>query len=452
MGFKTMHRKRRRWLALAVLAYAVAALAQETPEADAVLLRVRDRMLPELERLPRYTCVQTITRRLYVPESQTPGSSCAEVIAARQNRTHELPLMKWDRLRLEVAIADGQNVFSWAGAPRFEADAFEKLAGGGPLGSGDFGPFLSSILHVATVSFQKDQVVEGRRLLLYSYDMPLERSQYYIKGDKGWIVSAYSGTLLVDPVSLDVVSMSVRSGALPENKQVCQTLSEVDYTRIPIHDRAILIPQETRLRTIDPGGAESLSTTKYSGCREYSSQSRLFLQGPPSGPDAEVKHESAPPPLPPGLHFTGRIVTPVDSETAAAGDPIEVVLRKPLRDGKNSIAPAGALLHARLVRVEQQAAGFTIIALRFETMELNGTTIPLRATADLTPMDRSRFAAITSDLGPLDRSRFTDVTLVSQDAASLDTTVLTVRGARLLVRQLDLRWTTLPLEPAPKLP
>src|SRR5215467_14173876 len=102
MGFKTLRRKRRRWLALAVLACAAAALAQETPEADAVLLRVRDRMLPELEHLPRYTCVQTITRRLYVPESQAPGSSCAELIAAQQNRTHELPLMKWDRLRLEV--------------------------------------------------------------------------------------------------------------------------------------------------------------------------------------------------------------------------------------------------------------------------------------------------------------------------------------------------------------
>jgi hypothetical protein len=443
----------RRWLPpLVLLVCPLPSFPQQSYDPDAVLLSVRDRLLPELERLPRYTCVQTITRRQYHSASQAQRSSCAKVIAAHEQRKHELSLRSWDRLRLEVAIADKQNVYSWVGAPKFDKDAFEKLAGGGPLGSGDFGPFLTSILRLATISFQKEEAVDKRRLLLYSYDIPLERSRYYIKGDKGWMVTAYSGTLLLDPANSDVVSMTVRSGALPENKLVCQALSEVDYTRIPIHDRAILIPRETRLRMIDPEGGESLSTVKYSGCREYSSESRLLPEAPPSGPAAEVNHESAPQPLPAGLHFAGRIVTPIDSETAAAGDPVEVALRQPLRDGENTIAPAGALLHARLSRVEQQASGLTQIALRFETIELNGTTLALRATPDLTPMDRSRFAAITSDLGPLDRSRFRDVTQVSQDATSLDTTVLTVRGVRLQFRQLDLRWTTLPVEPVPKVP
>jgi hypothetical protein len=401
-----------------------------------------------MERLPRYTCVQTINRRYYLPQSRGERSSCAELIAAHQNRKHELPLKGWDRLRLEVAIADGQDVYSWIGAPKFEKDALEKLAGRGPLGSGDFGPFLSSILQRATVSFQKEEVVDGRRLLLFSYDMPLEQSRYYIKGDKGWLVTAYSGTLLLDPANSDIASMSVRSAEQSENKTVCQALSEVDYGRVPIHDRAILIPRETRLRMIDPGGAESLSTVKYSGCREYSSQSKMFFEEPQNSPATQVKQESAPPrPLPVGLHFTGRIVTPVDSDTAAAGDPIEVVLRKPMRDGKKTIAPDGALLHARLIRVEQQAAGLTQIALHFETMELNGATIPLRATPNSTPMVRSRLAAITSDLGPLDRSRFADLTLVSPDATALDITTLTVRGNRLLFRQLDWRWTTLSLDP-----
>src|SRR5215471_11974683 len=187
-----------RWTlpALALLACPFPGFPQQSYDPNAVLLSARDRLLPELERLPRYTCVQTITRRYYRPEPHVLTPSCAELIAAHAKRRHELTLLKWDRLRMEVAIADGQNVYSWVGAPRFEEGALEKLAGSGPLGSGDFGPFLNSILRKAEVSFRETQTAQKSPLLLYAYQMPLNRSSYHIKGDKGWMLTGYSGTLL----------------------------------------------------------------------------------------------------------------------------------------------------------------------------------------------------------------------------------------------------------------
>jgi hypothetical protein len=128
----------------------------------------------------------------------------------------------------------------------------------------------------------------------------------------------------------------------------------------------------------------------------------------------------------------GRIVTPIDSETAAAGDPIDAVLRKPLRGAANvTLAPAGALLHARLKRVEQWLGGYTQIALQFETIEVNGAAIPLRARADLAPL-----ASWTRGAGGM---------LVSRDPTSLDTTTFTLRGEHLHLRQFDWGWTTLPV-------
>jgi hypothetical protein len=395
-------------------------------------LSVRDRLLPELERLPRYTCVQTITRRYYQPEPHLQSSSCAELIAAHDKRKHELILNRWDRLRMEVAIADRQNVYSWVGAPKFEEGTLEKLASGGPLASGDFGPFLTSILAKAGVSFQEEQAAENKRLLLYSYQMPLNRSGYQIKGDKGWIPIGYSGTLVLDPVDSDIVGLRIRSDELEGNKAVCQTSSEIEYARVAIHDRAILIPSETRLRIIAPGGGETLSTTEYSQCREYSSKTRLFFDVPQDHPVTPAAQNAGKPDrLPAGLHFLGRVMTPVDSETAAAGDQIEVVLRKPLRGANNVlIAPAGATLHARLKRVEQWLGSFTRITLQFETMELNGTAVPLSARADMAP-------PMLRDLASM---------VVSRDPASLDTTSITLRGDHLHFLQLDWGWTTLPLD------
>jgi hypothetical protein len=44
---------------------------------------------------------------------------------------------------LDVAIADsGREIYSWPGARRIELEEAELLTGGGPFGSGPFGPFL----------------------------------------------------------------------------------------------------------------------------------------------------------------------------------------------------------------------------------------------------------------------------------------------------------------------
>src|SRR5262249_56781440 len=104
------------------------------------------------------------------------------------------------------------------------------------------------------------------------------------KGDRGWMVTGYGGAFELDPLASDIVAMSVRTDDLPENKAVCQARSEIDYARVAIHDRAILIPRETRLRMIGPDGSETLSTTEYSNCREYSSNSRLFFDRPEDHP------------------------------------------------------------------------------------------------------------------------------------------------------------------------
>jgi len=78
-------------------------------------------------------------------------------------------------------LVNGSNVFSWVGAPGFADDNIETLAGNGPLGSGDFGFFFREILLRTTLDFRREQVVDGRRLLEYSYDMPLEKSTYRVK-------------------------------------------------------------------------------------------------------------------------------------------------------------------------------------------------------------------------------------------------------------------------------
>jgi hypothetical protein len=430
MPFSRSGGRRWRWPAVTVVAAAaLVAAGQQAPSAESVLRRTRERLLDDVERLPRYTCVQTITRRYYRPQSE---GSCSALIAAREKRKSKPELRGWDRLRLEVAIVDGDNVYSWVGAPRFESGTLEQLAGRGPLNSGDFGPFLHSIFNLAAVTFKGQEPAGNRRLLSYSYDVPVEHSKYMVKTDAGWTPTAYSGVFVLDPEAGDIVSLTVRTAELPEGNPDCQAISEVDYGRMRIHERMVLIPRETRLVTIDRRGGETQSLTAYAGCREYASKTRMLFDAlPTDGATPAAAPAPLPTPLPAGLRFSGRIVTAIDSDTAAAGDPIEAVLRAPIRDKNVELAPAGVHLHGRLVGMEQRTTPLDSfrISIQFESIELKGRAVPLRAAPD-----SSTIVGV---------SVFRTPVWVSPGDAAPDVTAITFRKPHLRLEKFDWIWTTL---------
>lgn len=412
-----------RWaITLLVLLPWLAALGQQESDPEAVLRRTRERLLDDLSRLPRYTCVQTITRRYFQAPSQRPHS-CAELITARDQRKSELSIRSWDRLRLEVALVEGNSVFSWVGASEFEDNNFEELAGHGPLGSGDFGGFLDAILRYARIRFEKEEAVQNRRLLEYAFEMPSERSGYLVRGSSGWVSTPYSGTFLLDPEAADVVQLTVRTAELPEANPACQADTETRYQRTSIHDRMILLPEETSLNTIYRDGSDILSATTYERCREYASKSRVLMSAPAESAAGPAAQSAAVHALSPGLHFECRIVTPIDSTTAAAGDPVEGILRSPIRDKSSGISiPAGARLHGRLIQMEHRSGPFEWfrLSVHWESITSAGHEIPLRAEPDVF----NRIGQILVQPGEQDPRSFV------------------IRGDHLRLQQLDWNWTT----------
>ncbi|HYA97350.1 MAG TPA: hypothetical protein VEH49_04585 [Methylomirabilota bacterium] len=426
-----------RSVALVVFAASlVAASAQESPDPVATLGRIGQRVLYDLATLPRYTCVQSITRTYYDAPARVHRPTCAKLIEEQKTRKHELRVSGWDRLRLDVALAENRTIFSWAGAPRFSDDTLDKLAGRGPLGSGDFGTFLHEIFLRGTVVFRGEEVADGRHLLDYSYDMPLERSTYGVKAHDGWALTAHHGSLVLDPEAADIIKLVVETAELPEGVPACQATSEVTYGRTPIRERMILIPRETRLRTIDRPGSEASSVTLFANCREYGSSGRMVLDE--TGGAGENAAEGAPAlfagtGLPAGLRFDTRIVTPIDSDTAAAGDEMEAVLQSPLRDAKKAvIAPAGTRVHGRLIRVEylERPVDRFEIAVRMESIEIGGKRVALRATSY---PPRVRYTVHLDPGAEALLSRFLD---------PFDSATFFFRADHLRLKHLDSDWVT----------
>jgi hypothetical protein len=423
---------------------------QTTPPepSPAELFRVvRTRLMAEMNRQGRFTCVQNINRQVYSPSS-SKSQSCSAVLANRAKRKHDLPLLSSERLRLEVAVADNREIHSWPGAAEFSEDEIRKLTNSGPFGGGDFATFIPGIFGgSATVKFESYRTVDGRTLFAYAFDVPESASHYQIATAGGGLITAYGGSFSLDPQTNDLVQLTVRTAELPEATTACQTISDIQYERIDIHGNGVLIPRETGLRVIYRSGREATGVTSYSGCQEYSGKSTLrFDLTEASSADLLSPRPAVVSPsgnvFAGGLSFDCRIVTPIDSETTFAGSPIEAILRSPLRDkSKVVLASRGAHIRGHLVRFvdHKNPVRYFEIGVRLESIEVNGAKLPLYATlADPAPRPTSPPDELQDD--PL--SREADFVVAPPPNVGL----FFFSGVHLRVRQLDSAWITVSVD------
>jgi hypothetical protein len=130
---------------LTVLLGAATPAQELTPEV-LLLARIKVHMEQNLNRLPNYTCLQTIERSRRL----APG--------------HKFELV--DALRLEVAMVGNKELFAWPGAKNFEDRDLHELVQGGAIGNGNFGLHARSIFsraHRPILMSANGTSTDGRR-------------------------------------------------------------------------------------------------------------------------------------------------------------------------------------------------------------------------------------------------------------------------------------------------
>ena len=130
---------------------AIAAFAQDPFE---TLQRARDKMLAEIPTRPRYTCVETIDRSYFSRRSLLASPpSCERLSADRKAGRAKLRLDATDRLRVEVAVTQGTEIYSWTRPGSFSY-SLEQILQFGPTGTGAFAAHLIDIFSNPSVRFQ----------------------------------------------------------------------------------------------------------------------------------------------------------------------------------------------------------------------------------------------------------------------------------------------------------
>jgi hypothetical protein len=377
------------FLLLLLCAFATCVAAQQdfpADDANALLLHVRKNVTLTLERLPKYLCTETIDRSFFEAEADVTSASCDDIAKLRQEPDWSMRQYSSDRLRLDVAVSGGSEMYSWAGKARFHERSLADLVRGGATSTGAFASFLRAIFgtDAAAFSYNGDVSFDGRSLVEYSFTVPLEKSGLRISNRLHNAIVAYHGTFLVDPKTSDLVRLTIRADDLPAELQTCEDVTTLDYGHVQFSKVISLLPKEARLQVYHVNGSVSLNRTVFSGCHEFRGESSLEFGDVPAA-ELATSRKPAPQPLvlPPKCRFRLALTQAIDTGSAAAGDPVQAKLISPIKDAHNRVlVRKGTAITGRIVqakRIYRGASAALTLAVRLETIEVDGVSIPFGA-------------------------------------------------------------------------
>lgn len=354
----------RRTIAWALLWVAGAVTgAQTADDPDALLDRIKAKARENLTRLPDYICVQTIDRsRKDTPESQ---------------------FQPVDTIRLEVGLIGDKELFAWPDSSRFQDAEISDLVQRGTIGNGSFALHARNVFLTSGPEFtlRGEETLEDRRVYRFDFDVAASRSGYKLRVPPLEAIVPFHGSFWADAETLDLLRLEVTAEEIPPRLGLAEANDWMEYARVAIGDSDFLLPRSSELHMLSIQGDVRRNRTKFSDCRQYVGEASIsFLRAEAELPPAREKKDFTR--LPPHLTLELALESEIDSQTAFVGEPVQAVLTSPLKKGEKELAPKGAVVHGRLVRLEKYNQPFDhyVVGLEFHTLEYGGQRAEFTAT------------------------------------------------------------------------
>ncbi len=268
-------------------------------EPSAILSRALAKLAGTGLRLLQYTCLETIERTYYSEPvkklgmdlmTEAPTGSCG---GRGFSKDGHLALDMEDRLRLEVAVAGGKEIHSWAGASGFDSRSVFELVRNGPKSTGAFGTVLIDIFENpgAHYTFAGRKSEGAQDLIEYAFEVSLEASHFFVSAGNEWKRTAYRGSFEIDAANAELARVNLETAELAPETQMCRLRTVTDYRYAQIGNGQFLIPRKSEFDTVAPNASETRSVTTFSACHEYTAESSLVFDGRGAGCRREGRAE-----------------------------------------------------------------------------------------------------------------------------------------------------------------
>lgn len=377
-------------LIAATVAVVVASLGyaqQQTANSMELLTHIRQKVSDALSRMPRYLCTETVERqKVQLPFSIAGEPPCSDLGEAFGTYAKRLRLVSSDRLRLDVAVINNHETYSWVNEGRFGDKSLSELVRSGLTANGSFGSFLQAIFtsDAALFSYVGDSQLAGRRVLQYSFSVPLSKSDYHISNALLGKLVPYSGNFFVDGETLELRKIEIHADDIPPELHFCQVSNEMDFAKLKIDNVDFMLPSAAATTVVNTSGARATNRLAFSACHQFLGESKLLFDDSASGSaTAEAKQKQID--IPAGVEFLISLSQPINPSSMAAGDPIKGFLSKSVEiPGLGVDIPKGTVVHGRIfsLLMDYSEGADLIFSLKWETINFGGMEQPLRLSLD----------------------------------------------------------------------
>ena len=355
-------------------------------------------MRESIEQVPNYTCLQTI-RRERIGARKRKGRKGKLRPDGVMEFKGALPLDSADTVKIDVAFADGKELYSWPGAKHFEEKPLPKIVGFGTVSTGDF-VTLARTLFVnrnGQFSYVGEVDFKGRRTLRYDFRVPLFRSGYSITDAGSTATVGYSGSIWADADTKDLLRIEEKVEDVPPPLTISRVINQLDYESVFVGGKEFQLPKRAHLTTHFQNGAENHNWVEFSNCREFGARSELSFADAPEEPvmTADLAPEEIA--LPPGVSLRLRLETAIDSATSSAGDELRATVRRAVKNQGKVVVPKGAVAVGRLRRLESfsEPRDHFVVAFVFDRIEFGTKWVKLNAVLT----DIAAFPGLSGEFG-----------------------------------------------------
>ncbi len=295
---------------------------------------VQQGVLNDLARVPTYTCTETIDRM--------------------QRTFPEQQFRPVDRVRVEIAIVNGYEMFGWPGEDRIAQRDLTRMVAGF-IGSGDL------TMHVREVfSRPPEDIVrsgfedrQGHAAIRYNFRVTADDSGWRVRANTDEVLPVgYHGSFWIGRDSLDLLEVDFEADDVPRVLGFADFSKVIRYSRVRIGDANFMLPQLVRTSAADLNGEDRLNEARFEQCHQYSVESVIRYDAPEDSIDKRANVN--PPPvasLPDTFEISALLENGIDSDGAAIGDPVRARTQQSIRVNGTTVVPKNATLVSRIVRI-----------------------------------------------------------------------------------------------------
>jgi len=328
---------------------ALCLLLRTEDDAHTILHQIGQTVSVALSRSDNYICAQDLSRFYYTTLS-------SETACRQPPELPSTPMLLEDRLKLDVAVSQGGEIYSWHGERKFSATSVSQVVSQGPISSGSFIGYLRNIFGESGVQFQfkgRSQL-NGVEVFQFNYQVPLPSSHYDIQSGKGYERAPFHGSFAARTGNYELYSLTVTAdgGKLSPKTNICAAETTLTYQNVKIADHKSLLPASFDLLIGTHAGVFTESKGRYSSCREYRGESTVSYDTDDNAATAAKPAELQTEPLNTGLVLPIVLRTEIDEDTAYAGLPVEATLEHDVKIRKGEKLLRGATLRGTLTQFQ----------------------------------------------------------------------------------------------------